>query len=367
VADRQNHRIRRVAPDGMVSTLAGTGIPGLVNGARSQAQFDSPGSVAVNTLGVVFVTEFESHTIRRIEADGSVSTLAGAASPGFVDATGSAARFDSPRGIGIDAAGQLVVADQGNHRLRAVAPDGMVTTLAGSGTPGTIDGLGTVARFDGPITVTTAPSAELLVAESGSSAIRRIASATSIVEVSTNLNGDTVLPVSLVISDVGSTCYFRASATNIAGTSVGAILSCRVEATPAFDTWAFNTFGADATNPQIAGLSANPDGDLHDNLQEFAFNLDPNAYSADPITIAYDGGAATLTYPRRTGATGLEYRVEWSTDRVVWKVEGVTETVPAGQAGGPTENVVATVAQSIVDTALANNLRIFIRVTITQL
>lgn len=129
VADTGNHAIRRIAPDGTVTTLAGTGEAGFLDGPAAQARFHAPTGVAVDAAGRVFVADGFNDRIRVIEA-GAVRTLAGDGRPGFVDGIGAQARFDTPSGLALDATGALWIADTGNHALRRVAPDGTTTTLA---------------------------------------------------------------------------------------------------------------------------------------------------------------------------------------------------------------------------------------------
>ena len=127
VADTGNHAIRAVAPDGTVTTLAGTGEAGFADGPASQARFHAPTGVAVDTAGRVFVADGFNDRIRVID-HGQVRTLAGDGRPGFADGPGAQARFDTPSGVAVDAEGIVWVADTGNHALRRIAPDGTTTT-----------------------------------------------------------------------------------------------------------------------------------------------------------------------------------------------------------------------------------------------
>lgn len=134
VADRWNYTIRKITPDGAVSTLAGTaGEFGSVNGIGSAARFGAPGDMTIDADGNLYLIDSGS-TIRKITPTGTVSTLAGSSGQwGDADGNGPAARFRMPEGIGIDAAGNLYVADTGNHAIRRVTPGGEVSTVAGNG------------------------------------------------------------------------------------------------------------------------------------------------------------------------------------------------------------------------------------------
>jgi sugar lactone lactonase YvrE len=121
---------------GSVIALAGDGVSGRRDGPAAHARFADPFGVAIDAAGQIFVTDAgETNAIRRLAPDGVVSTVAGG-TVGFADGTGAEARFDSPSGLAIDARGTLYVADTGNNAIRRVTPDGRVTTLAGDGHPG---------------------------------------------------------------------------------------------------------------------------------------------------------------------------------------------------------------------------------------
>ncbi|MES2015639.1 MAG: gluconolaconase [Pseudomonadota bacterium] len=132
VADTGNHAIRRISMAGVVTTLAGTGAPGNQDGPGLQAQFNGPVGVAVDNAGNVYVADTYNDRIRKIAPDGSVSTLAGGAAPGYADGMGAAALFDTPTGIALDAKGTLYIADTQNSAIRTLALDGQVGTLARS-------------------------------------------------------------------------------------------------------------------------------------------------------------------------------------------------------------------------------------------
>jgi sugar lactone lactonase YvrE len=135
VADTGNHAIRRVGVDGTVTTVAGGGLPGLADGPAATARFDGPIGVTVAADATIFVADTYNDCIRRIAPDGTVSTLAGGGATGYRDGAGMEARFDTPSAIAIGAGGVLFVADTGNNLLRRIDPRGEVTTV-GVGTTG---------------------------------------------------------------------------------------------------------------------------------------------------------------------------------------------------------------------------------------
>ncbi|MGI9026924.1 MAG: hypothetical protein ACR2GP_15365 [Burkholderiaceae bacterium] len=180
VADFTNNTVRKITPSGTVSTVAGTaGLSGPIDGVGSGARFAGPVAIAVDASGVVFVADSSNSAIRRIDTNAVVTTFAGSPSlTGAIDATGRDARFTRPRGTATDGAGNVYVADSGNHLIRKVTPGGVTTTLAGlAGTPGTTDGPAATARFNTPIAVAVDASGTVYVADFVNSTIRKITSA----------------------------------------------------------------------------------------------------------------------------------------------------------------------------------------------
>jgi sugar lactone lactonase YvrE len=176
VAEFSVSRILKIAPDGLISTFAGeAGLLGSADGVGTAARFRNPQGLAIDGDGNLYVADTGNQTIRKITPAGVVSTLAGlAGSFGYVDGTGSAARFTAPRGIAADTAGNVYVAD-GTHTIRAITPAGVVTTVAGlAGTAGSSDGAGAAARFRDPPGIAVDAAGNLYVADQGNHTIRKI-------------------------------------------------------------------------------------------------------------------------------------------------------------------------------------------------
>src|ERR1051325_10454962 len=183
VADSGNHTIRKITPAGVVSTLAGAaGSAGSTDATGAAARFNSPRSVATDNAGNVYVADTGNNTIRSITPTGVVTTLAGTAGmSGSTDASGAAARFNAPRGIASDAAGTLYVADSGNNTIRKITPTGAVTTLAGTaGSSGSTDASGAAARFNDPMGIAIDSAANVYVGDTNNNTIRKITAGGSV-------------------------------------------------------------------------------------------------------------------------------------------------------------------------------------------
>ncbi|MGA3007249.1 MAG: immunoglobulin domain-containing protein, partial [Opitutaceae bacterium] len=186
IADSGNGTVRKITPAGIVTTLAGSSSGrGNTDGTGSAASFVEPTSVASDGLGGLFVADPLADTIRKISTNGAVTTLAGANGVrGDTDAAGSAAFFNHPSNVAVDADGVVYVADTYNDLIRKIAPSGAVTTLAGlSGVSGYTDGTGSNALFNQPAGIAIDVAGNIFVADTGNSAIRKITKAGVVVTI----------------------------------------------------------------------------------------------------------------------------------------------------------------------------------------
>jgi secreted PhoX family phosphatase len=174
VADSGNNMIRKITTAGLVTTLAGSGAVGATNGTATAATFNNPNGIAVDFAGNVYVNDTGNNSIRMISTTGVVSTLAGSGFAAIANGTGTAASFNTPQGLTFDAAGNLYVADEGNHLIREVSTSGIAGTFAGSGYVGSENGTILKASFNEPYASTLDSKGNMYIADVGNNMIRKI-------------------------------------------------------------------------------------------------------------------------------------------------------------------------------------------------
>ncbi|MFI5185178.1 MAG: NHL repeat-containing protein [Chitinophagales bacterium] len=173
VADTHNSLIRKISPDGIVTTIAGKRENSFIRG-DSSARFDNPSGIAVDVNGNVYVADWANNLIRKISPAGKVTNLAGSGLPGSKDGIGSSASFYLPWGIAVDTANNVYVADSYNNMIRKINPAGVVTTLAGKKAKGSANGIGAEASFFHPAGIALDKQDNVYVADMGNNKIRRI-------------------------------------------------------------------------------------------------------------------------------------------------------------------------------------------------
>ncbi len=180
VTDWVSHTVRKITAGGIVSTLAGkAGVSGSADGNSADARFKEPGGLAVDTSGNLFVADSGNCTVRKISPNGHVSTFAGAAGvSGSTDGSGGVARFTYPSSAAVDINGYVFVSDASAHTLREIDPSGRVVTLAGSaGVYGSADGSGSDARFYAPVALTVDGNGNTFVADTLNHTVRKVTAA----------------------------------------------------------------------------------------------------------------------------------------------------------------------------------------------
>ena len=168
-----NNRIRKIALDGQVTTFAGSS-EGFRDGQGTNATFNTPSAIAIDSKNNIYVADTGNNAIRKISPTGAVETLAGDGTAGSRDGPARSAQFNGPVGVAVDKEGNVYVADTYNDRIREITIDGQVKTLAGGAVPGYQDGSATAALFDTPCGLAVAPNGDLLIADTGNNAIRKL-------------------------------------------------------------------------------------------------------------------------------------------------------------------------------------------------
>ncbi len=175
VADTRNNKIRKISPAGNVTTFAGSGNFGSSDGVGVASSFGNPTGIDVDEEGNLYVADHLTHIIRKITPQGAVTTIAGFPYiPGDSDGQGTAAQFWRPYGLALDNDGNIIVADEWNHKIRKVTPDGLVTTLAGTGNVGLVNGPAAAAEFNYPWDVTVDTAGNIYVGDGYNYVVRQI-------------------------------------------------------------------------------------------------------------------------------------------------------------------------------------------------
>ena len=181
LADAYNHCIRKIGTDGIVSTYAGIGTAGYLDGPAVEAKFNQPINICLDDSGNMYVSDFLNQRIRKISTDMMVTTIAGTGVAGLLDGQADQAKFNYPRGICLDDTGNIYIGDSWNHRVRKISLNGLVSTWAGGGTTIGVQSVGdyvdasdTAARFYTPCELSIDLSNNIFVADAYNHRIRKI-------------------------------------------------------------------------------------------------------------------------------------------------------------------------------------------------
>jgi sugar lactone lactonase YvrE len=296
VANTNDQTVEKITASGVVSLVAGAAsISGNVDSnVGTNARFNRPYGISVDVAGMIYIADSANHSVRKITPSGAVSTLAGstAGAFGFVNGTGSAARFTFPHGVTVDSEGNVYVAEASNNSIRKITVDGIVTTFAGSSVSGNVDGIDAAVRFSGPNDVTVDQAGNFYISDTNNNRIRK----------GTPLNGitynQTTFPTAAV---VGATVNFSYNVTNAGSKTWGA--------NHYLSMWTGSNNYVDIVS--VAGVSSN--GSTTANLS-FVAPSTPGTYTyyvqAFENGVDFFGSQAVLTL---TVATSLPNNISYNT------------------------------------------------------
>jgi sugar lactone lactonase YvrE len=312
----ESNRIRKLAPDGTVTTLAGGGQggEGYADGQGTQASFNTPSGLAIDKSDNIYVADTSNNRIRKITPQGLVSTIAGDGTAGYLDGPAGQARFNGPIGVGVDTRGNIYVADTYNDRVRMITPAGQVTTVAGAGGPGYADGEAASALFDTPCAVVAMAGGSLIIADTGNNRLRKLSpdgkvSTLPIIFPVEITPGDLAKPVGLAVTHDGylyATELDRARVIQIAPDGAARVVA-------GGDSTHAN--GLAAGLKQIAGVTIDRHGDLY--VADAGNYLVRKLAQSDPKTGAGGVKAAPIMsepLPRLTNATLGQPSLLWPLD-----------------------------------------------------
>jgi sugar lactone lactonase YvrE len=190
-----SHRIRVINGSGYVSTIAGSGLASWADGLGAAASFNNPTALVCNSTGFIYIADTSNHRVRIMSPMGNVLTLAGSGAASFADGIGTNAAFNMPTGVALDSLGALYVSDRSNNRIRVIYQNATVQSFAGSGAAAWADGVGALATLNWPHNIASDPSGTLFFADLLNNRIRSVSSSSAYVatlagsSVAARLNG----------------------------------------------------------------------------------------------------------------------------------------------------------------------------------
>jgi serine/threonine protein kinase, bacterial len=235
VGDQFNEKVRKVTPAGVVTTLAGNGNWGSVDGTGTSATFYYPTGVTVDASGNLYVTDLGGNTIREVSSVGVVTTIAGTGGTGSQNGPASTCTFSEPSGVAIDGSGDLFITDASNNKIREISSGGTVSTFAGSGSIGSADGTGTAASFYYPYGIAIDGSGNLYVADARNNEIRKITSGGVVSTFATGFNYPTGIAIdsagNLYVADDGNNEIRMITPAGVVATIAGSTTSGDIDGT----------------------------------------------------------------------------------------------------------------------------------------
>lgn len=362
VADCENSVIRKITSERVVTTLAGNvnAIPmnGNIDGTGSEARFYNPIGIAVDNNGCVYVADTYNNRIRKITPEGVVTTVVGKYW-GSKDGTATSAQFFQPYGVTVDSNGNLYVADTSNHTIRKMSTDGIVATIGNiAGVIGGADGMASLAQFSSPMAITVDFQGNLYVADTqnnriskGSQTYAPVIDVNGLLSVGTigltyhqtlkAIYGSTPYLWSIVSGSLPSGLTLDANNAIISGTPTEAgAFSFRIRVTDKNTLFAekdFNLFvqtryqiwqtsfftPAQLANPNIIADTADPAADGVSNLMKYALGLNPTipalSVNQPSVGISQDSQHLQIIFMENADATDIIYLIQASDDCKQWE------------------------------------------------
>jgi flagellar hook assembly protein FlgD len=353
IADKANNRVRKMSPAGTISTLAGTGVAGISGdgGPATAAQLNDPVAVAVTSDGAVLISDYNNQRIRSVSPAGTITTFAGGDAGGFAGDGGAAtdAQLNYPVGVAVGPDNTVLIADRSNHRVRSVSATGTITTIAGTGMNGfSGDGApATDAQLDGPWGLAIAADGTVLIGDSADNRVRELDAIPPQTTITAGPTGTT--------SDATPTFAFSAD-------QAGSTFECRLDANafaPCTSPFAVSTLteGTHTLQVQATDPAGNLDltpavrGFTVDTAPDTTITSGPDAATADPTpTFEFSADQTGATFACRIDTAPLAAcSSPWTTAALA--DGGHTFKVAATDPGGNTDPAPATRTFTVDTTA----------------
>ncbi|WP_177428132.1 NHL domain-containing protein, partial [Candidatus Venteria ishoeyi] len=266
IADSNNHRVRKVDSSGRITTIAGTGVADYSgdSGFGTLAGLNFPTGLFVTPAGEIYIADSGNHRIRKLDQNGVISTIAGSGATGFGNGAyggdgGLAldARLNNPRAVAVDESGRIYIADQSNHRIRRIDQRGSIATLVGTGMPGFSGdgGLPSEAQLNGPTDIIIDAQGNLYIADYSNHRVRRVEADSPQLQISKSGNGDGLISGAVGLGD-GIQCGGNCSEKYLKGSII--TLTAAPDAEALFDSWGGHC-QVDADNPLQATVTLDSD------------------------------------------------------------------------------------------------------------
>ncbi len=333
VADTDASVIRKITPTGVVSTFAGSGTYSSVDGTGTSASFNRPYGICLDPSGNLYVAERSGNKIRKITPTGVVTTLAGSGVAGSIDGIGVSASFITPQDLCSDLAGNIYVADTGNNKIRKITPSGVVSTFAGSGISGSSDGVGLAASFWEPAGICFDGISNLYIGDSRNHKIRKITLCTAPNSPTNTTTAPTQICASstttLTASSTGTVSWFASST---GGSSIFTGTTIVTSPTLSAGTYTYyaqaNTCATSATRTPIT-FTVNPLPSITVNNGSICSGASFTISPTGAATYTYSGGSSIVTPTANTTYTVIGSSAEGCTNTAVSNVTVNPIVVPS--------------------------------------